>query len=354
MNNNPVRILSLVATFVLLASLFTGCTDQKNNNAIPTTNGGPSAENVSIRLGWQPPWANQGQIVQVFKHTDVLVKSGVKVEYKPFSYGGPMNEAALAGELDILFEGDQPALTLMSRSPKWKIVARMVNYRSAFVTPLGSSIKSVSDLRGKTVATAFGSTTHRDAVRILREHGLVPGRDLTLVNVDQAEHAALIARGGGQKWGNVDAIATYDPTVAIAVEKNQAKVVQEWASPGVVVASDEFITKRSAELKNFLKAYIEAYATYSATPGKFDELYATESRLTLPMTLYKSLAKFEPNMSVKAVSKVNIVLSDEQQKAIQHNAEVALQMGILKKSVDVNAQIEQRQAEAAQKEIRAQ
>ena len=186
MKNSLVKPLLLVALSLVVVIAFTNCTKKTSEDFKP------------LRLGWQPPWANQGQIVEVFKHTDVLSRNGVKVEYKAFTYGGPMTEAALAGEVDILFVGNQPAITLISRDPKWRIVARMVNYRSAFLVPPGSQAKILQDLLGKKVATAFGSTTHRDAVRILAEAGLEVGKNIQLVNVDQAEHVALIARGGSE------------------------------------------------------------------------------------------------------------------------------------------------------------
>ena len=144
-----------------------------------------------------------------------------------------MTEAALAGRLDVIFLGDQPALRSISRDPGWRIVSRLVNYRSAFVVPPDSTIHSVADLRGKIIATAFGATTHRDAVRVLSEAGIEASRDVTLVNVDQAEHASVVGAGAHHgRWGNIDAIATYDPTVVSAVSKKLAKIVYEWPSLG--------------------------------------------------------------------------------------------------------------------------
>src|SRR5271156_4716096 len=112
-----------------------------------------SGQQAALKLGWQPPWANQGQIVEVLKQLSAGGTIHYPVEFLPFTFGGPMTEAALAGRVDGIFLGDQPALKLISKDAGWRIVSRLVNYRSAFVIPPASSIRSVADLRGKTVAT---------------------------------------------------------------------------------------------------------------------------------------------------------------------------------------------------------
>lgn len=340
MKASRVKSLLLAALCVGIVMIFSECARKTSEESKP------------LRLGWQPPWANQGQIVEVFKNTDVLSRNGVKVEYKAFTYGGPMTEAALAGEVDILFVGDQPAITLISRDPKWRIVSRMVNYRSAFLVPPGSPAKTLQDLIGKKVATAFGSTTHRDAVRFLAEAGLENGKNMQLVNVDQAEHAALIARGGTEAWGEVAAIATYDPTIAVTVQGNHARILKEWVSPAVVVTHENVIRERSDDLRRFLQAYIEAFSIYAREPSRFDMLYTGDSRLPLPNEVYRSMAAYEPNLSAQDVNSIDILLDASQQEALQRNASAALNIGIIKRPVDVRSHIDLRLAEEAMRMVK--
>ena len=287
----------------------------------------------TLRLGWQPPWANQGQIVEVLKHSDLLTKAGISVEFVPFSYGGPMMEAAVANQIDIAFAGEQPVLTLVSKSADWRIVARMTQYRSAIVVPVGSPIRSLSDLRGKTIATAFGSTTHRDLVRVLSDAGLEGA--VTLVSLDQAEHAAVIQKGGTEKWGELDAIGTYDPTIAAAVARGQARVLYAWASPGLVAAREKIIRERRPELEKFLLAYVDAYAVYAKDPARANAWYSGESRLPLTDSQYAEIAAFEPNMSAKDAAAVDVRITDEVIRNATRNADVALKLGILKSKLDV-------------------
>ena len=98
------------------------------------------------------------------KNTKVLELNNLKGNFISFSYGGPQSEAALAGELDVIFVGDQPAVNLISKGGKWKIVSRLFYTKTAIMVPLNSGINSISDLKGKTVAMPFGSVAHREAI----------------------------------------------------------------------------------------------------------------------------------------------------------------------------------------------
>jgi ABC-type nitrate/sulfonate/bicarbonate transport system substrate-binding protein len=290
---------------------------------------------AAVRVGWQPPWVNQGQIVEVLKHSKVLEKYNVNVDFKPFTYGGPMTEAALAGDLDILFAGDQPAITLISKDSNWKIVARMTNYRSAIIIPSKSELKTLVDLKGKRIAAAFGSTTYRDLIRELLRAGIDPEKDVKLINVDQAEHATIIMSEKDNKWGEIDAIATYDPTIAIGIVKTKAKILKEWTSPSVVVATSEIINKKPEVVRNFLKAYKEAFTIYSKNPSKFNTLYSNESRLQLNDSTYFEMSRMEPNMSKSNIHDVSINNSGERIKLIDQNAKLAFKIGIIKKEISI-------------------
>jgi len=289
----------------------------------------------TIRLGWQPPWANQGQLVAILKKTDLLAQEGVTVEFIPFTFGGPMVEAAAANRLDVAFAGEQPVLNLISRNPDWRIVARMVRYRSAVVVPPSSPLQKFEDLKGKTVATAIGSTTHRDLVRILAERDLEG--QVNIVSLDQAEHAGVIERGGSETWGENAGIATYDPTIAAGVASGKARILYAWPSPGLVAAQKNVVEHHRASLEAFLRAYRRSYVRYAAASNEANRWYSSESRLPLTDEQYAEIAEFEPNMKAKSESDVQIAVTDEIVTQTKNNAAVAFKLGILKSQPDIDA-----------------
>jgi hypothetical protein len=75
---------------------------------------------AAIRLGWQVPWATQGQLVMGLKHTNIASLLGLELTYVGFAYGAPLNQAALAGEVDVLLTADQPALLLLGKTDQFK------------------------------------------------------------------------------------------------------------------------------------------------------------------------------------------------------------------------------------------
>jgi sulfonate transport system substrate-binding protein len=157
---------------------------------------------VPIRIGWQIPAATQGQILQVLKRTNVLEGHGLKPVFVPFSYGGPQVAAAFAGELDVFFAGDQPAINLIAKGGQWKIVARLFEDGVGIIVPPNSPIKSVHDLKGKTVASPFGSVAHRDAFREQEAAGLDPYKNVLNKNLDILDIRRRVQAGGnGSRTG---------------------------------------------------------------------------------------------------------------------------------------------------------
>lgn len=246
-----------------------------------------------------------------------------------------MTEAALAGRIDLVFAGEQPVLTLLSRSSEWRIVARLTSYRSAILVPTNSTVRSLAALKGKTIATAFGSTTHRDLARILADDHLAPL--VKVVSLDQAEHASVIQRGGQGKWGEVDDIATYDPTIAAALAQGKARILHAWASPALVAVHQRLIATRRSDLDAFLRAYATAYTLYAANPTQANAWYSEESRLPLDDADYAAIAEFEPNMHARTLADVDVRITDTVLAQANRNAEVALELGIIKSKPDLQA-----------------
>jgi ABC-type nitrate/sulfonate/bicarbonate transport system substrate-binding protein len=203
-------------TFVIAClALVAGC-EKQNSHPQPQTT-------VPICIGWQTGWATQGQFAEVLKRTDILERHGLAGDFKGFSYGGPLNEAALAGEVDVIFTADQPAATLIARGAKWKIVARLIDFRACLIVPPDSPAKTTADLRGKTVAVPYGSATHRIVLSMLKKAGLTPGANVKLRNLDILEQSALAQTSSGGRWGEVDVLASWDPTVAPGDQETRAR-----------------------------------------------------------------------------------------------------------------------------------
>ncbi len=98
------KIIFIFVGIIVLGSIFSILLKERESTDSAVKN------LTQIRIGWQTPWATQGQLTQVLKHTDILKNNHIVGDFKGFSYGGPLNEAALANEVDVIFTADQPAI----------------------------------------------------------------------------------------------------------------------------------------------------------------------------------------------------------------------------------------------------
>ncbi|MCI0353087.1 MAG: ABC transporter substrate-binding protein, partial [Acidobacteriales bacterium] len=306
-----------VTAFVLACLAFVGGCDEQKPQPHPQPK-------TPIRVGWQTGWATQGQLAQVLKRTDILQRHGLAGDFKGFSYGGPLNEAALAGEVDVIFTADQPAATLIARGGKWTIVARLIDFRACVIVPPDSPAKTTKDLRGNTVAIPFGSTTHRIALSMFRKAGLVPDQDVKLHNLDILEQSALAQTGSGGRWGEVGAMASWDPTVALLESKKLARVLEFRPALSVVVMSKDFLKKNSEAAVRFLKSYRLAYAYYATHARQANSWFIEETKTQLPAGVLDAAAAFERNMKAKTVTDIQIGLSDAEIAQIQEGADFGL------------------------------
>lgn len=277
-----------------------------------------SKEPTPIRVGWQTAWAVQGQIAQSLQHTDALEKNGLKGEFKGFTFGSPLNEAALAGAVDVIFTGEQPAINLIGKSDKWKVVARLFNTRLAIIVPPDSGITDVKDLRGKTIAIPFGSTAHRLALNWLEEAGLTPDKDVTVINLDIAEQAGVVGAGSKSTWKNdISAVASWDPNIAIFESRGLAKILKYDTGLALVVMSDDYISAHPEAAKSFLKAYLESYYYYITHQSEANKWFADAAQIKFDPSLLDVAASFEPNMKIKNFPDLDVRITDQHIQSMQ-------------------------------------
>jgi phosphonate transport system substrate-binding protein len=128
----------------------------------------------------------------------------IKIEFFPVENPTAAAPALLSGLVDIVFAGPAEYLILNSRAKAVPIIAiKRINYHSIFVVRADSKIKSLSQLKGKTIAMRqIGSTSgHLAPTKLLIDAGLDPNKDLKIVMLDDQGVEAL-------KKGEVDAWAT--------------------------------------------------------------------------------------------------------------------------------------------------
>lgn len=160
MERKQVLIVSAVAAIVVLAAV------------AAVILASPGDDGMDIRL----TYSNKIDYEAFMIATDrgYFEQEGVKVTPLVVTGGIESAEAMMTGAADLGAMGEGPAVTLMSRDPITKLLARYSGGEGQHRLVSNSSITSVEDLMGKKVAVQFGSTTHGALLRLLDAHGVDP------------------------------------------------------------------------------------------------------------------------------------------------------------------------------------
>lgn len=291
-----------------------------------------------IRLGWQVPWATQGQLVMGLKYTNIPELVGIELDFAGFSYGGPLNHAALSGQVDVLLTADQPALVLMSRSDDFLVVGRMMYNRVCIYVPPGSPITGLADLRGKTIMGPVGAAAERVALAAIASAG-VGADEIEAGSLDIAQQSALVGQSGGG-WGKVDALYGFDPFPAILEVKGLARMLDCGKVVSLVIARRNMVQERRAELEAFLRGFKLSWFYFAKNPERLNAWFAKESRLDVTSAMLDLAASIEPNRFADSLDAVRLDLSRDDLAVISSAHDFLRQRKIMKRDVEIPSRIE--------------
>jgi len=192
--------------------------------AISTTLAGigpSSAQDKVVRIGFQ----KYGKLVLLkSKGTleEKLKEIGYKVTWTEFPSGPPLLEALNVGAIDFGNTGEAPPIFAQAAGAPLQYVAYEppAPKGEAILVPKDSTIKSVSDLRGKKVALNKGSNVHYLLVKALENAGLKYS-EIEPVFLAPADARAAFERGA------VDAWVIWDPFQAAAEAATGARTLAD-------------------------------------------------------------------------------------------------------------------------------
>ena len=143
---------------------------------------------------------NQGWLEEAFG-------PDVDIEWSLFASGGDVNEAVIAGAVDIGLVGSSPASRGLSTGIEYTVpwIFDVIGAAESLVAT--SDITTIADLEGKTVATPFASTAHFSLLAALDDAGV----DATTVDIIDAAPDDIYAA-----WtrGDIDAAYVWNPNLA--------------------------------------------------------------------------------------------------------------------------------------------
>ena len=171
---------------------------------------GRSQAQQTIRVGWTIP-AEESKYWMMRRPTEFPdLGKAYNVEWTQFQGTAPMTQALAAGALDC---ATQAPLSLANGVVGGNLRAYIVA-QHVFEKPGGFSIKTVADLKGKTVGiSVIGGGTQGPFNMLLKQNGVDPTKDIKLVEVGFAVSEDAL------RQGRVDAVNMNQPFAARAEAK---------------------------------------------------------------------------------------------------------------------------------------
>lgn len=309
-------------------------------------NSEPTAEPLTkIRIGWQIPWATQGQLVQILKHTDILKNNGLAAEFIGRTYGPELNEAALANELDVVLTADQPAAALFAKDKGWIGIGRLMYNRTSTYVPPASPVKTLSDLKGKTIGVPIGAAAERITAEALKAVGLNPQKDVKIINLDIREQGSLVLKYQNEiKWGDFDALAGFDPMPAILEDKGLVRVLDVGKVVSLVLMNQNYLNQNPGLAEKFLQALFDAYDYYRQNISQANDWFIVEAGLKdASQDVCNLAASLEPNVTAESRDKIRITFSDEDFATMQKGADFIAPS--VKKTIDTRQYVSNQYAQ---------
>ena len=242
-----IRLAAVAAALALVAGACGGSSSSSDSTAA-----GADALPTKIVIGYQN--IPNGDLI--VKHDGLLEAAfgeGVSVEWKLFDSGGSVNEAILANAVDIGLVGSSPTSRGISSGIEYQVpwIFDVIGKAEALVA---KGATTIADLKGKTIATPFASTSHYSLLAALADAGLSE----TDVKVIDSEPDAILAA-----WlqGDIDAAYVWNPVLAkLAADGGKILITSEDLSKtgkttyDLAVVTNSFATKYPAAMQIWLNA----------------------------------------------------------------------------------------------------
>lgn len=241
--------------------------------------GGSAANPTTIRIGYQ-----------IIPNGDLIVKNkgwleeafgkDVKIEWSLFDSGGSVNEAIVAGALDIGLAGSSPVSRGISQGITYQVpwIHDVIGKAESLVAKEG--IATIADLKGKTVATPFASTAHFSLLAALADAGVAEAD----VNVIDAEPADIYA---AWQRGDIDAAYVWNPNLAKMIAEGGTVLITsaDLAAKGkttydLSVVTNDFASKYPAAVQTWVAQQDRAVALINDNPDDAAASLAVEMSIT--------------------------------------------------------------------------
>lgn len=290
-----LRVFALSLAFILLVSILQACGDKNNEKASPSaSNAANPSESTGAVERNVPAVLNYGFVGSTKYaagaeawgiHTGIFLeefkKYGVtEVNAIGFKVGPDLNEAIISGRVDFGSSGDTPAILARASGAKTRLIGQSDVELNSLIIVKNDGVKTLEELKGKTVAVVKGSIMHRYLVGVLKEKNVDNVKQIS-IGANTADALAALAKG------EVDAVAATDQLVYKLLQTGEYRLLDKATDHPTLLATyatvvtDKYLKQFPDIATVWNEARAKALADLQSKPDQYYEFLAESLGLTL-------------------------------------------------------------------------
>ena len=294
-----MRFLSRLVGILFLTSVFPlpGATQEKP---------------IRINIGYSSISGSQA-ILRVIKDAGIFQRNGLDVSLVLIAGGSGIVQALVAGDLPIAVVSGEPAILARLQGADTVILGGLVNIID-FSIITAPEIKKPQELKGKKLAVSrFGSSTDFVVRYALEKWGLVPDRDVAILQVGSQP-----ARFTALKSGTVDGTIVGPPANIVSRKSgfNELATAEQLnlAYPNTSIVSTASSTSKNEELtRRVMKSIVEGihfFKTQKEPSLKSMEAFARLGESEMAEETYRHYRDILPRVPYADVKGIQNVLNE--------------------------------------------
>jgi taurine transport system substrate-binding protein len=205
-----------------------------------------------------------------------------KIEYIKFDVGRDVNAAFAGGSLDIGTIGTPPGTAGLVNELPYKIyyLHDIIGESEALVVKSSSGINAIEDVKGKTIATPFGSTSHFSFLQALKQNG-IDYKEVKILDITGQDVLAAWTRG------DIDGAYIWQPAQQKLIDDGGKVVVtslQVAQNGGITgefgLVADKFYAEHPEVVRAYIEILDQATKEYKAAGDETVGILASELGLS--------------------------------------------------------------------------
>lgn len=263
------KILSLVLALTMVVSM-SACGKKADTASTDGTQAASTESGLTkVTLG-TVAWPTN-MMFYLAQEKGIFKANGLDVKVQEFSSTTDSSSAFIGGKTDFCTYASSETISPYAEGANFSIVLVTDKSNGCEGLVAKSNIKSVEDLKGKTIATQLYSVDHMFLLNLLKDHGMTD-KDVKIVDMSIQE------AGNAFVAGQCDAACIWDPYFSQAIAAGGTVLYSTKDNPDLitdVLAASKTLCKEKPEVvKAMIKSYFEAIDYWKKNPDDSNKFLA--------------------------------------------------------------------------------